>query len=49
MKNSEEKWCVDSWRSKPVRYIGQKDPIIIGTFYEVKNWLDNFFKSIYKR
>lgn len=43
----ENKYCV-GYNMKPVIYTNQKEPIFIGTFDEVKQWINNFFKSIYK-
>lgn len=46
MKN-KTKYCV-GFNMKPEIYVNQKEPIFIGTFDEVKNWINNFFKYIYK-
>lgn len=41
------KYCVGFPKMVPVVYTGQKDPIIIGSYEEVKNWLTKFWKDIY--
>lgn len=42
----KELYCV-GYNFKPEVYVNQKEPIFVGTFEEVKNWILNFFKSIY--
>jgi hypothetical protein len=41
------KYCV-GFNLKPEIYTNQKEPIFIGTFEEVQEWISNFFKSLYK-
>ena len=41
------KYCIGNPKIEPVLYIGQKEPIFIGTYEEVKEWIKNYFKTIY--
>lgn len=43
-----ERYCVGS-NMRPALYIGQKEPVIIGTKIKVQEWIDNFFNYIYNK
>ena len=42
----EIKYCIGSPKMVAVPYVGQKEPIVIGTKKQVEKWLDKFWRSI---
>ena len=40
-----QQYCIGSPKMAAVPYIGQQEPIFLGSKEEVENWLSDFWKS----